>query len=62
MGNVLAMELIMEQYGGDMREFVRISRIRGSGEAKTIGKERARNVSLKYKKCKCKEALGIIAT
>ena len=36
--------------------------IGGSGEAKTIGKERARNVSLKYKKCKCKEALGIIAT
>ena len=36
--------------------------IGGSGEAKTIGKERVRNVSLKDKKYNCKEALGIIGT
>ena len=36
--------------------------IGGSGEAKTIGKERVRNVSLNYLFSEFKEALGIIAT
>ena len=47
---------------GGTGELMRNGTIGGSGEAETIGKERVKNVSLKYKKYNYKEALGIIAT